>query len=45
MNIKVIVIGIVLGLILHYTIVALALLIGCLMDKLFSKTRKTKEQK
>lgn len=45
MNIKIIVIGSILGIVLHYTVVALALLISYLIEKLFSKTRKTKEKK
>ena len=45
MNVKVIVIGSILGIVLHYTIVALGLLISYSIDKLFSKTRKSKEKK
>lgn len=45
MNIKVIIIGSILGVALHYTVVAVGLLISYLIDKLFSKTRKSKEQK
>lgn len=45
MNVKVIVIGSILGVVLHYAVVALGLLISYLLDKLFSKTRKTEEKK
>ena len=43
MNIKIIVIGSILGVALHYAVVAIGLLISYLIDKLFSKTRETKE--
>lgn len=45
MNIKVIVMGSILGIVLHYAAVALGLLISYSIDKLFSKTKKTKEKK
>ena len=45
MNAKAIVIGSILGVALHCAAVALGLLINYLIDKLFSKARKTKEKK
>lgn len=45
MNIKVFVIGVILGVVLHFAIVALGLLISYLIDWFYSKARKTREKK